>query len=192
MHGQSSVLVTHKSENAGEQLRAFNASQDNWLVSVGMVSEGTNIPRLQVCCHLSRVKTELHFRQVLGRILRATHGRGEFAYMFILADHKLVQYARRIADDLPEEVTVVKFEPVPESLTIESDVPSNTPGASTPEATPEETQKEVTSSEETTEIELSGNSSVDLDSDGRTTGSLSLFGRFMEELITLQAAFKTP
>ncbi|MFT4929206.1 MAG: superfamily II DNA or RNA helicase, partial [Phenylobacterium sp.] len=41
-----------------------------WVVSVGMISEGTDIPRRQVCCHLSRVKTELDFRQVLGRILR--------------------------------------------------------------------------------------------------------------------------
>ena len=73
VYGQSAILVTHKTLNATEVLKDFNKSKDNWIVSVGMVSEGTNIPRLQVCCHLSRVKTELHFRQVLGRILRATN-----------------------------------------------------------------------------------------------------------------------
>ena len=35
-----------------------------------MISEGTDIPRLRVCCHLSRIRTELRYRQVLGRILR--------------------------------------------------------------------------------------------------------------------------
>lgn len=61
-YGRSALMITHKSTNAAEQLKRFSASQDDWIVSVGMVSEGTNIPRLQVCCHLSRVKTELHFR----------------------------------------------------------------------------------------------------------------------------------
>ena len=32
-----------------------------------MISEGTDIPRLQLCCYLSRIRTELHYRQVLGR-----------------------------------------------------------------------------------------------------------------------------
>lgn len=114
-YGQSALLITHKTVNAAEKLLEFNTSKDSWIVSVGMVSEGTNIPRLQVCCHLTRVKTELHFRQVLGRILRATHLNNERAYMFILADTRLVQYANRIADDLPSEATVVNFEPGPRS-----------------------------------------------------------------------------
>ena len=43
----------------------FTDSDAPWIVSVGMISEGTNVPRLRVCCHLTRVKTELYFRQVL-------------------------------------------------------------------------------------------------------------------------------
>ena len=44
-----------------------------WIISVGMISEGTDIPRLQICCHLSLIRTELHYRQVLGRVLRMTN-----------------------------------------------------------------------------------------------------------------------
>jgi superfamily II DNA or RNA helicase len=41
-----------------------------WIISVRMMSEGTNITGLQVCCHLTNIKAEMHFRQMLGRILK--------------------------------------------------------------------------------------------------------------------------
>lgn len=192
-YGQSAVLITHKSENAPEQLNAFKNSQDNWIVSVGMVSEGTNIPRLQVCCHLSRVKTELHFRQVLGRILRASHANGERAYMFILADFRLVQYARRVADDLPEEVTAVTFESVAQPIEVEHDSPLHVPGVVQPRETPvEENPLQSASWNEGSLLEPHDATPTAVDPCHHTTASLSLFGQFMEELITLQAGFRAP
>jgi len=80
-----------------------------WIVSVGMVSEGTNIPRLQVCCHLSHVKTELYFRQVLGRILRVSGGLNQEAWLYTIAEHKLTCFAERIAEDLPDGNAVVRL-----------------------------------------------------------------------------------
>ena len=68
------VLVTYKHDHSADTINHFRHSNAEWIVSVGMVSEGTDIPRLQVCCHLSSVKTELYFRQVLGRILRIDQG----------------------------------------------------------------------------------------------------------------------
>lgn len=190
-YGQSALLITHKSTNAAEQLKRFSASRDNWIVSVGMVSEGTNIPRLQVCCHLSRVKTELHFRQVLGRILRATHNGPEKAYMFILADDKLVQFAHRVADDLPPEVTVVSFEPVPNALNVETESPFDALDVMPHLESAGELDIGVTSRDSGTEMELKETDLSAINSAGETTLSLSLFGRFMEELIVLKAAFRT-
>lgn len=68
-----------------------------------MVSEGTDIPRLQVCCHLSSVKTELFFRQVLGRILRVDQGNNQEAWLYTFAEPKLAQYAHRIDQEVPEQ-----------------------------------------------------------------------------------------
>ena len=87
-------------------------SQDPWIISVGMISEGTDIPRLQVCCHLSRIRTELHFRQVLGRILRRQAGEPSEigGWLYILAEPSLTEFARRIGEDLPEQ-NVVSFSP---------------------------------------------------------------------------------
>lgn len=88
-------------------------SKDRWIISVGMISEGTDSPRLQVCCHLSRIRTELHFRQVLGRILRSQAGEPPEVggWLYVLAESSLTEFARRISDDLPEQ-SVVSFSPI--------------------------------------------------------------------------------
>ena len=75
-----------------------------------MISEGTNIPRLQVCCHLTYIKTEMHFRQVLRRILRITDSKNQEAVMYMPAEPKLLEYAYRVKQDVPFEADVVKFE----------------------------------------------------------------------------------
>lgn len=67
-----------------------------------MISEGTDIPRLQVCCHLSRVKTELYFRQVLGRISRVSKAISQEAWLYTFAEPKLVEFANRIAEEIPD------------------------------------------------------------------------------------------
>ena len=75
-----------------------------------MISEGTNIPRLQICCHLTNIKTEMHFRQILGRILRMTGSKNQEAIMYMPAEPKLLEYAYRVKQDVPFEADVVKFE----------------------------------------------------------------------------------
>ncbi|MGR5299474.1 DEAD/DEAH box helicase, partial [Vibrio mediterranei] len=67
---QTVSIVTYRHEAPLAEIECFRKNSTQWIVSVGMISEGTDIPRLQVCCHISSVKTELYFRQVLGRILR--------------------------------------------------------------------------------------------------------------------------
>ncbi len=56
---KKAVLVTYKHDDPSGIIQDFRNSDADWIVSVGMISEGTDIPRLQVCCHLSKVKTEL-------------------------------------------------------------------------------------------------------------------------------------
>ncbi|MFT4899455.1 MAG: superfamily II DNA or RNA helicase [Flavobacteriales bacterium] len=80
-----------------------------------MVSEGTNIPRLQVCCHLTNIRTELHYRQILGRILRVTDAKKQEATLFMPAEPRLVEYAYRISEDIPTEANIVSFETIKNS-----------------------------------------------------------------------------
>lgn len=105
-----SVIATCREEEPSSIISHFKANSIPWIVSVGMISEGTNIPRLQVCCHLTRIKTELHFRQILGRILRRTDLANQEACLFMPAESQLIEYAYRIAEDIPEEKSIVRFD----------------------------------------------------------------------------------
>ena len=104
--GDSARVVTYLHGDAQDTIRDFREANDKWIVSVGMISEGTDIPRLKVCCHLTRVKTELYFRQVLGRILRSTGVEKDEGFLFIPAEPNLVEYAERVVENIPDANTI--------------------------------------------------------------------------------------
>ena len=117
--GDTAVVVTSNEADANDIIRQFRFGSNKWIISVGMISEGTNIPRLQVCCQLTNIKTELHFRQILGRILRMTEGVNQEAVMFIPAEPKLVEYAYRVAQNIPDEVDIVQITTMDDALETE-------------------------------------------------------------------------
>ncbi|NKF52754.1 DEAD/DEAH box helicase family protein [Shewanella sp. WXL01] len=105
-YSQTAEIVTYKEQHPSVKINEFKNSPTNWIVSVGMISEGTDIPRLQVCCHLSRIKTELYFRQVLGRILRKNKSKNQEAWLYTFAVPELVEFANRIAEEIPDKPVV--------------------------------------------------------------------------------------
>ena len=102
--------MTYKEDMPSDLIRDYRTSNEEWIISVGMISEGTNIPRLQVCCHLTNIKTEMHYRQILGRTLRVTSSPDQSAILYMLAEPKLVEYAYRVNQDIPDGVDIVQFE----------------------------------------------------------------------------------
>ncbi|MBF4227941.1 diguanylate cyclase, partial [Vibrio anguillarum] len=92
------------------EIERYRQSGAQWIVSVGMISEGTDIPRLQVCCHMSSVKTELYFRQVLGRILRVNSGINQQAWLYTFAEQNLIEFSERIEQDIPDSCMFAKIE----------------------------------------------------------------------------------
>lgn len=106
---QSSIVVSYKDKYAQKKINMFRKMDTKWIISIGMISEGTDIPRLRVCAHLSLIRTELFFRQVLGRILRLipdiANGEG---WLFSFAEPALLDFARRLQQDIPENVLQVK------------------------------------------------------------------------------------
>lgn len=104
------VVVTYRESESTRIIKQFRRAKTKWIISVGMISEGTNIPRLQVCCHLTNIKTEMHFRQILGRILRMTDAKNQEAILYMPAEPKLLEYAYRVKQDVPYEADVVTFE----------------------------------------------------------------------------------
>lgn len=177
--GESATLVTCKEENAADKISRYRRSSEKWIISVGMISEGTNIPRLQVCCHLTNIKTEMHFKQITGRILRHTSSENEEAILLMPAEPKLLEYAYRIDKDIPEEACIVKIESLDLSIN-DSSLSKNSDNS--------EDEKII---EEKVRILLSGN---DMKSNELNISPLAqsyenivgILGRFKEELICPQ------
>ena len=105
---QTVSIVTYRHEEPLVEIERYRKDSTEWIVSVGMISEGTDIPRLQVCCHMSSVKTELYFRQVLGRILRVNHAPNQQAWLLTFAEQRLIDFAERIEQDIPESCMFIR------------------------------------------------------------------------------------
>lgn len=105
--GEACHVVTNRTPGAQKVINFFRHSDCRWIVAVGMISEGTDIPRLQVCCYLSRIRTELHYRQVLGRVVRRIGEDDGLAWLFMLAEPSLKLFAERVSEDLPDDLAVL-------------------------------------------------------------------------------------
>jgi superfamily II DNA or RNA helicase len=95
--GERPELVMSDEPGASRRIADFAASDRRWLVSVLMVSEGVDIPRLRVGVYATAARTELFFRQVVGRFIRATPGpRRQMSYLLMPADPRLKALAHEI------------------------------------------------------------------------------------------------
>jgi superfamily II DNA or RNA helicase len=186
---EDAVVVTYRENEPTSIIQQFRHAKTKWIISVGMISEGTNIPRLQVCCHLTNIKTEMHFRQILGRILRMTDSINQEAVMYMPAEPKLLEYAYRVKQDVPFEADVVKFEKMKAS--VEEDVAGDILGSVIFDKVSKTRSKAI--------LELSGFYSViehqafeetsGIAEDHFLTSSyekvVNIFGRFQQESIAL-------
>lgn len=103
VEGQDAMIVHSNVPNPDRRIDAFRASSSvRWLVAVGMVSEGVDIPRLRVLVYLPAAMTELAFRQAIGRVVRNAgpddHSR---AYVIMPALRTFDEFARRVEEDMP-------------------------------------------------------------------------------------------
>jgi len=98
--GERPMIVTSDEPGASAQIARFGAGSERWLVSVLMVSEGVDIPRLRVGVYATAARTELFFRQVVGRFIRRTVApRGQMSWLFMPADPQLKALAVRIEEE---------------------------------------------------------------------------------------------
>ncbi len=95
--GERCELVLSDEPGASRRIADFAASDRRWLVSVLMVSEGVDIPRLRVGVYATAARTELFFRQVVGRFIRTTPApRRQMSYLLIPGDQRLKALAHEI------------------------------------------------------------------------------------------------
>ena len=92
-------VVVSDDPTASRKIAEFAGSDRPWLVSVRMVSEGVDIPRLRVGVYATTTATELFFRQAVGRFVRWQAGRAtQKAYVYVPDDPRLRHHAFQIAE----------------------------------------------------------------------------------------------
>jgi superfamily II DNA or RNA helicase len=98
--GEPPVIVTSETEGASDRIARFAAGAGRWLVSVLMISEGVDVPRLRVGVYATTARTELFFRQVVGRFVRRTPTpREQMSHLFLASDPRLKQLAAQIEEE---------------------------------------------------------------------------------------------
>jgi superfamily II DNA or RNA helicase len=98
--GEQPELVMSEEPDASRRIAEFASSERRWLVSVLMVSEGVDIPRLRVGVYATAARTELFFRQVVGRFIRSTpRPRRQMSYLLMPADPRLKALAHEIEEE---------------------------------------------------------------------------------------------
>ncbi|MFK8022758.1 MAG: DEAD/DEAH box helicase [Ilumatobacter sp.] len=97
--GVPADVVVSDDPGASKKIEEFSNNDRPWLVSVRMVSEGVDIPRLRVGVFSTTTSTELFFRQAIGRFVRWQAGRSnQKAYVYIPDDPRLRAHAFSIAE----------------------------------------------------------------------------------------------
>jgi superfamily II DNA or RNA helicase len=104
--GAEPAVAISESPDASDRIKCFAGNRARWLVSVKMVSEGVDIPRLRLGVYATNIQSELFFRQAVGRFVRTVEGVDEqSASLYIPADPVLVRYALKIKEERDHQLT---------------------------------------------------------------------------------------
>jgi superfamily II DNA or RNA helicase len=107
--GEKPVVVVSDEPQAHVRIDRFargDASAPRWLVAVNMVSEGVDVPRLVLAAYATVRRTDLFFRQAVGRVVRRrSHDPADLvATVFLPADPTLTGCAERVEVELRQQV----------------------------------------------------------------------------------------
>jgi superfamily II DNA or RNA helicase len=98
--GERPDVVTSDEADASARIARFASGSAPWLVSVLMVSEGVDVPRLRVGVYATTARTELFFRQVIGRFIRRTPApKDQMSHVFLPSDPRLKELATQIEEE---------------------------------------------------------------------------------------------
>lgn len=112
IEGERPEIVHNDMKNAENRIEKFRHSKRRWIVSVAMVSEGVDIPRLRVLIYLSKAQTELAFRQALGRVVRSGGDDDVTRAYVVMPSFEIFEtYARRVEEEMSEEARKEKYPP---------------------------------------------------------------------------------
>ncbi|MEJ7798498.1 MAG: DEAD/DEAH box helicase family protein [Solirubrobacteraceae bacterium] len=108
--GEKPVVVVSDEAGAHGRIERFaraGADAARWIVAVNMVSEGVDVPRLVLAVYATVKRTDLFFRQAVGRVVRrrADDPDDLVATVFMPGDPTLKACAERVEVELRQQVS---------------------------------------------------------------------------------------
>lgn len=109
--GERPVVVLSDETGAHRRIESFarrrGPRDPRWLVAVSMVSEGVDVPRLVLAVYATVRRTDLFFRQAVGRVVRRRPGDPDdlVATIFLPGDPSLKACAARVEVELRQQVS---------------------------------------------------------------------------------------
>jgi superfamily II DNA or RNA helicase len=108
--GEKPVVVVSDEAGAHARIERFargGSGAPRWIVAVNMVSEGVDVPRLVLAAYATVRRTDLFFRQAVGRVVRrrAQDPEDLVATVFLPADPTLKGCAERVEVELRQQVS---------------------------------------------------------------------------------------
>lgn len=109
-------IVTGEDDEAQDKIEKFGLSKKWILISINMVSEGTDIPELSAAIFLTSITAKQTTLQRVGRVLRLMGETDPFkaALIFMYEDPNLLELADEIEDEIRREVKIAKARKVAE------------------------------------------------------------------------------
>jgi superfamily II DNA or RNA helicase len=113
-YGPSFVeIVTSDDTDSSKKVEKFTHSAVPWIISINMISEGVDIPRLRVIVYASNVLTTIRFIQVMGRGVRNPEhlpNNHDVCY-FYMADYRpLLENAQLIKEEIKHKYQEIEKE----------------------------------------------------------------------------------
>ena len=106
-HGINALFVISDDPQAHRATEHFESNDDEWIIAIDLIAEGTDIPRLKVGVDLSWKTTMMHIIQRWGRLLRMLRDRYGVALpenieatLFYVDHPQLRHVAEKIEEDL--------------------------------------------------------------------------------------------
>lgn len=101
------VVLSEDGPDAKAGIEQYSDGDQRWLVAVRMVSEGVDVPRLTLGVYATKTKTEMFFRQAVGRFVRRQGKDDEqIAMVFAPALSALRIMAAQIEKEIQHELTL--------------------------------------------------------------------------------------
>ncbi len=101
--GQDCLVVHSAMNNAHHKINQFKRGTDKWLISVDMIGEGTDIPRLQVMLymHVKKAKQSLYqYWMRCARIRSKQSDTVETCHVFVLDHSEIAKVAKEIEGEI--------------------------------------------------------------------------------------------